>query len=30
MVTAPPVYDLVLLLDTQAEDERRTEILNNV
>jgi small subunit ribosomal protein S6 len=30
MATAPPVYDLVLLLDTQAEDERRAEILNNV
>jgi small subunit ribosomal protein S6 len=30
MATAPPVYDLVLLLDTQAEDERRTEILSNV
>ncbi|HYM58375.1 MAG TPA: 30S ribosomal protein S6 [Solirubrobacteraceae bacterium] len=30
MATAPPLYDLVLLLDTQAEDERRAEILNNV
>jgi len=30
MAIAPPVYDLVLLLDTQAEDERRAEILNNV
>jgi small subunit ribosomal protein S6 len=30
MATEPPVYDLVLLLDTQADDERRTEILENV
>jgi small subunit ribosomal protein S6 len=30
MATEPPVYDLVLLLDTQADDERRTEILDNV
>jgi small subunit ribosomal protein S6 len=30
MATAPPLYDLVLLLDTQAEDARRDEILSNV
>ena len=30
MATEPPIYDLVLLLDTQADDERRTEILDNV
>jgi small subunit ribosomal protein S6 len=30
MATEPPVYDLVLLLDTQADEERRTEILENV
>ena len=30
MATEPPVYDLVLLLDTQADDERRTELLDNV
>ena len=30
MATEPPVYDLVLLLDTQADEERRTEILDNV
>ena len=30
MATEPPVYDLVLLLDTQADDERRTQILENV
>jgi len=30
MATEPPLYDLVLLLDTQADDERRTEILDNV
>jgi small subunit ribosomal protein S6 len=30
MTTEPPVYDLVLLLDTQADDERRNEILENV
>ena len=30
MATEPPVYDLVLLLDTQVDEERRTEILDNV
>ena len=30
MAKEPPVYDLVLLLDTQADDERRNEILENV
>ena len=30
MATEPPVYDLVLLLDTQEDDERRTQILDNV
>src|ERR1041384_1874319 len=30
MAHEPPLYDLVLLLDTQADDERREELLNNV
>jgi small subunit ribosomal protein S6 len=30
MATQPHVYDLVLLLDTQADEERRTQILDNV
>ena len=30
MATEPPVYDLVLLLDTQADDERRSQLLDNV
>ena len=30
MATEPPIYDLVLLLDTQEDDERRTQILDNV
>jgi small subunit ribosomal protein S6 len=30
MAIEPPLYDLVLLLDTQADDERRTEILDSV
>jgi small subunit ribosomal protein S6 len=30
MATEPSVYDLVLLLDTQEDDERRTQILDNV
>jgi small subunit ribosomal protein S6 len=30
MATEEPIYDLVLLLDTQADDERRSEIVDNV
>jgi small subunit ribosomal protein S6 len=30
MATERPLYDLVLLLDTQADDERRAAILANV
>ena len=30
MATEPPVYDLVLLLDTQVDEERRIQILDNV
>jgi small subunit ribosomal protein S6 len=30
MATEPPLYDLMLLLDTQIEDERREQILANV
>jgi small subunit ribosomal protein S6 len=30
MAKEPPVYDLVLLLDTQADDERRSQLLDNV
>ncbi len=30
MATEPSVYDLVLLLDTQVDEERRTQILDNV
>lgn len=30
MATEAPIYDLTLLLDTQAEDERREKILNDV
>jgi small subunit ribosomal protein S6 len=30
MAQDPPLYDLVLLLDTQADDERREQLLNNV
>jgi small subunit ribosomal protein S6 len=30
MAAEPPIYDLVLLLDSQADDERRDEIAGNV
>jgi len=30
MATPIPLYDLVLLLDPQADEERRTQILDNV
>src|SRR3954463_6084680 len=30
MAQEPPLYDLVLLLDTQADDERRSQLLDNV
>src|SRR4029453_10699646 len=30
MAHEPPVYDLMLLLDTQADDERRSQLLDNV
>ena len=30
MATPTPLYDLVLLLDPQADEERRTQILDNV
>ena len=30
MAKEPPLYDLVLLLDTQADDERRSQLLDNV
>src|SRR4051795_3973141 len=30
MAHEPPLYDLVLLLDTQADDERRSQLLDNV
>src|SRR3954463_4769491 len=30
MAQEPPLYDLVLLLDTQADDERRAQLLDNV
>jgi small subunit ribosomal protein S6 len=30
MAHEPPLYDLVLLLDTQADDERRAQLLENV
>jgi small subunit ribosomal protein S6 len=30
MATEEPIYDLVLLLDSQADDDRRNEIVDNV
>ena len=30
MAHEPPVYDLMLLLDPQADDERREQLLDNV
>ena len=30
MAQEPPLYDLILLLDTQADDERRSQLLDNV
>ena len=30
MAHEPPLYDLILLLDTQVDDERRSEIVDNV
>ena len=30
MAHEPPLYDLILLLDTQVDDERRSELLDNV
>jgi small subunit ribosomal protein S6 len=30
MAHEPPVYDLMLLLDPQVDDERREQLLNNV
>jgi small subunit ribosomal protein S6 len=30
MASEPPVYDLLLLLDPQADEERRTQILDNI
>jgi small subunit ribosomal protein S6 len=30
MAHEPPLYDLILLLDTQVDDERRSQLLDNV